>query len=268
MPDKTTEEALVQSLRDELARQAERIAELQSAVQARDEFLSIAAHELRNPMTPLLGQIDVLLALARREGENCPPPIAAGLERLEALIGGYIQRATTLLDISRLTSGMLSLTRQSIDLSELIVNCVRKHRPVLERAGCPVAQHVPSGISAYLDGLAVEQIADNLLSNAAKYGAGAPVEIALSADERIARFSVRDHGIGISPEDQKRIFDRFERAITSRSQSGGFGIGLWVTGRLVQALGGEIRVGSSPGAGSTFEVILPRRPPEASEETE
>jgi signal transduction histidine kinase len=94
------------------------------------------------------------------------------------------------------------------------------------------------------------------------------VEIALSADEAMARFSVRDHGIGISAEDQARIFDRFERTVTARSHSGGFGVGLWIARQLVESLGGNVTVESHPGEGSAFEVTLPRRPPAMGEATE
>ncbi|HJU17146.1 MAG TPA: HAMP domain-containing sensor histidine kinase [Stellaceae bacterium] len=268
MADKSAEEVLVQGLRDELARQARHMADLQLAVKARDEFLAIAAHELRNPMTPILGQIDILLTTARRAGSFCPQPIAAGLERLEQLIDSYIQRATALLDISRITSGKLHVHYRPVELSELILNCVRKHLPTFERAGCSVVQHLQSGVTAHLDALAVEQIVDNLLSNAAKYGAGAPVEIALSCNETTAQFSIRDHGIGISAGDQARIFDRFERVVSARNQSGGFGIGLWISRQLVEALHGDIIVDSRPGEGSTFEVILPRRPDKMSEAME
>ena len=111
-----------------------------------------------------------------------------------------------------------------------------------------------------LDELAVEQIADNLLSNAVKYGAGEPIEVSLVCDGAEARLTVRDHGIGISEQDQARIFDAFERAV-SRREEGGFGIGLWVVRHLVDAMHGEIPVTSGPAEGSTFTVILPLLPP-------
>ncbi|MGC2199933.1 MAG: ATP-binding protein, partial [Stellaceae bacterium] len=104
--------------------------------------------------------------------------------------------------------------------------------------------------------LAVEQIADNLLSNAVKYGAGEPIEVSLVRDGTEAWLTVRDHGIGISEEDQARIFGAIERAVTRREQ-GGFGIGLWYVRQLVDTMRGEIRVNSCPAQGSTFTVILP-----------
>jgi arsenical-resistance protein len=115
---------------------------------------------------------------------------------------------------------------------------------------------IEDNVSGLLDELAVEQIADNLLSNAVKYGAGEPIEVSLFRNGTAARLTVRDHGIGISEEDQTRIFGPFERAVTRR-EHGGFGIGLWVVRQLVDAMRGEVHVASRPAQGSTFAVTLP-----------
>ena len=112
------------------------------------------------------------------------------------------------------------------------------------------------GVSGCWDRLALEQVTENLISNAIKYGAGKPIAISLSSDDGIARLSVRDEGAGISLDDQARIFGRFERAVRQRPH-GGFGIGLWVAQQLVSALHGEIAISSQPGAGSDFIVALP-----------
>jgi len=106
------------------------------------------------------------------------------------------------------------------------------------------------------DPVAAEQVAENLVSNAIKFGAGKPVTIALRSDGRTARLAVRDRGIGISAQDRARIFGRFERAVANREQ-GGFGVGLWLVNRLVVAMGGTVAVESAPGEGSTFTVALP-----------
>ena len=111
------------------------------------------------------------------------------------------------------------------------------------------------------DRLAVEQVVENLLSNALKFGAGQPVTLRLRSDGRSARLDVQDRGIGMSPDQQARIFGRFEQ-IVAQHRGSGFGVGLWVANRLVAAMGGRIAVSSRPGEGSTFTVTLPLSPPD------
>jgi two-component system, OmpR family, sensor kinase len=243
--------------RSPLARQ---VAELIQAVWARDAFIAIAAHELRNPMTPMLGYVEHILSVARRPESKCPATIIAGLERLASQIAEYVKRATTLLDVSRITAGKLRVELSLVDLSAVILRAVQRHRVGAERSGCRLELSIDRQISGLLDELAVEQIADNLLSNAIKYGTGEPIDVSLVNDGAKARLTVRDHGIGISKEDQARIFDAFERAVTRREE-GGFGIGLWVVRHLVDAMRGEIHVTSRPAEGSTFTVDLPLLPP-------
>jgi signal transduction histidine kinase len=235
-----------------------RIAELLDAVRARDEFISTAAHELRNPMTPILFEVERLLADARRLLEPAGR-VVAGLERLERLIEAYLKRAATLLDVSRITSGKLRLDLSEVDLSQLIRQVTAELALVAERAGSPLRLSVQEGVVGTFDRLGVERILDNLLSNAIKYGAGAPIDVALAGDGDAVWLRVRDHGIGIAPEDRARIFARFERVMIDNRQ-GGFGVGLWLVGRLVEVMGGDISVTSRIGEGSTFTVRLPLTP--------
>ena len=230
--------------------------ELAQAVRARDEFIAIAAHELRNPMTPILGYAEYLLAVGQRPESECPEAIIVALERMVGLISEYIKRATTLLDVSRITGGKLCAELSLVEFSGVMRQAVERHRPEAERSGCRLWAKIEDNVSGLLDQLAVEQIADNLLSNAIKYGAGEPIEVSLVRHLARAQLTVRDHGIGISEEDQARIFDAFERAVTRR-EHGGFGIGLWVVRQLVDTMHGEIHVESRPTKGSTFTVILP-----------
>jgi two-component system, OmpR family, sensor kinase len=232
------------------------IAELTQAVRARDEFIAIAAHELRNPMTPILGYVEHILAVSRRSEVDDPQTIVVALERLADLIVEYIKRATTLLDVSRIAAEKLRLELSMVDLSATIRQAVKRHQPAAERSGCRLASSIENDVFGLLDQLAIEQIADNLLSNAVKYGAGEPIAISLVRHAREARLTVRDYGIGISEADQARIFDAFERAVTRR-EHGGFGIGLWVVRRLVDAMQGKIQVTTRPAPGSTFTVTLP-----------
>jgi signal transduction histidine kinase len=237
----------------------EAVRELREAVRARDEFVAIAAHELRNPMTPILMQVDVLMKAAKEPGRCRPEIIIPRLERLEFAVGEFIRRSTTLLDVSRIAAGNLQIELSSFDLSQVV-------REVVARAG-PSARMTRSRIEADLqeqvlgtwDRLAIEQIAENLLSNALKFGAGKPVSVTVRRDEGAVQLVVRDRGIGISKEASARIFQRFERAV-GHSEHGGFGIGLWLANQLVVAMGGTIDVRSRTGEGATFVVNLPMQP--------
>jgi signal transduction histidine kinase len=207
-------------------------------------------------MTPMLGYVEHFLSVGRRPESGCPEVIIVALERQAGLIAEYVKRATTLLDTSRITAGKLRAELSVVDLSSMMRQAVLRHLAGAERSSCHLKLSVEGEISGLLDELAVEQIADNLLSNGIKYGAGEPIEVWLVRHGAAARLTVREHGIGISEEDQARIFDAFERAVTRREQ-GGFGIGLWVVRQLVDARQGEVHVTSRPAERSTFTVILP-----------
>lgn len=232
--------------------------DLRSAVQARDEFLIAAAHELRNPMTPILVGLDALLTAARAGGGPQSAMVPA-IEILKDNVARYIRRAGSLLDVSRLTTGSFQPELTLVDLSALAREVAESAIPVARYHGSRLDIAIQDHVTGTWDRLALEQIVENLLSNAIKYGAGTPVELELSADEAKARLAVRDRGIGISENDKSRIFERFERAVAS-SQHNGFGVGLWLVGRLTAALHGEISVASVPGQGTTFTVTLPLRP--------
>ena len=175
---------------------------LQTAVRARDDFIAIAAHELRNPMTPIVGQVQLLLAAARR-GDD-PPALVTGLERLEFVVRHYVRRATTLLDISRANSGALRLEPATFDLSNLVRETVQGYALLATRARCPLELDVQEGLVGAWDRLAVEQVLDNLLSNALRFGASRAVGIGLAAEEAGVRLTVRDRGVGIAAAEQAR----------------------------------------------------------------
>lgn len=242
---------------DSALRLEQSIAELTEAIRARDEFISIAAHELRNPMQPILGQVERLQILARRSKTPLPPPIVASIEFLHEAVEVFIRRATALLDVNRIVSGALNPQPIAIDISDLVTRLARRHAPEAAKLECRFTVAVEPGLAAYADPLAVGQILDNLVSNAMKYGAGAPIELGLEDHGDKVALIVRDHGPGIPPADRDRIFARFERVVAT-SHHGGFGIGLWVVGQLVAAMHGSITVDSTLGRGSTFTVTLPK----------
>lgn len=230
---------------------------LAAALASREAFLTIAAHELRNPMTPIVGQVQRL----RRqiEAQTCSlEDVGQAVKRIEWLIDLYVKRATTLLDVSRITSGKLRLEITAIDLTDMVRTIAAALEPAAQYTGSSLSVAVEENLIVRADRLALEQIVDNLLLNAIKYGAGKPIEIAAVSAGESFRLEVRDRGIGMSPQDQQRIFEQFERAIAYGSKAG-FGVGLWVVRQLVDAMGGTIRVDSLPAVGTTFTVTLPQQ---------
>ena len=235
--------------------------EAREAVRARDEFLSIASHELKTPLTTLQLQIQ---GLARRLKSVSGDPVFQGLAARVGTSERQVERLTglinNLLDISRITAGRLELDLEPVDLAAVARETAARFRDDLARAGSVLELHADGECPGEWDRLRLEQVVVNLLSNAAKYGAGRPIAIFVDGSETTARFSIRDHGIGIPAEHQGRIFERFERAVSDRHY-GGLGLGLWIVRQIVDAFGGTIEVESKPGEGSTFTVLLPRAVP-------
>ena len=232
------------------------IEELREAVRARDEFVAIAAHELRNPMTPILMQVGGLLAAARDPRRCRPELLAPRLEVLELAVREFVRRSTALLDVSRIATGNVRIELAEVDLTSVVRGVVERAGVAARLARSPLEVDLQEGVVGTWDRLALEQVADNLLSNAIKFGAGKPVSVVLRSDGRRVHLVVRDRGIGIPEEDRARIFARFERAVTRR-EHGGFGIGLWLANQLVTAMGGSIAIESAPSLGTTFTVTLP-----------
>lgn len=235
-----------------------RNAELAEAVAARDSFIAVAAHELRNPMTPMIGQVDLLLN-GMRAGKLAPEQVEQRVERIRQVMEHYLKRATTLLDVSRITSGKLKLDPTPCDLAELVRETVETFAGAARHTGSLIEIDAPASLPGTCDRLALEQVIDNLVSNAIKYGCGQPVAVCVEDQGGDVRIRVRDHGPGISLSDRARIFGRFERAVGRGERHNGFGIGLWVVGQLVEAMGGAVTVNDAQGGGTVFSVTLPRQ---------
>jgi PAS domain S-box-containing protein len=237
--------------------------EAQKAVGLRDAFLQVAAHELRTPITSLQLNAQCLLA-DMRDGRTAPPPERMmpklqGMVRSMSRLGALV---STLLDVARLSSGRLELYPEELDLAEVVRQFAEGFQPEAARAGCALSIRAPDPLITRGDRLRLEQVLGNLLSNAVKYGAGRPVEVELYGSGPGVFLRVRDQGIGIEPAAQARIFERFERAVSGRHY-GGFGMGLWITREIVEAMGGTLSVRSLPGQGATFTVELTRWAEEA-----
>jgi PAS domain S-box-containing protein len=237
------------------------------AIRARDEFLSVASHELRTPIAALHMQIETILRAQRKHAEapHGADPTRAKMEIVERQVGRLSRLINELMDVSRITAGRLRLELEDVDLSEIVRDVVGRHAEEAARAGSPVHLRARAPIHGRWDRSRLEQVVTNLLTNAVKFGAGRPIELSVEARGARARLTIKDHGIGIAPEEVERIFQRYEQAHPSRTY-GGLGLGLYIVRQIVEAHGGTIRVVSQPGAGSTFTVDLPREPARARKE--
>ncbi|MFL5345126.1 MAG: GAF domain-containing protein [Hyalangium sp.] len=233
----------------------------QLAASLRDEFLQVAAHELRTPTTSLTLNVQSLLRAAKETGAVLSPEkLRARLEGVERSAGKLNVLVSELLDISRITSGSLHLAWEEVDLSAVVREVASRFEAQAAQAHAPIHVAADGPLVGRWDRLRLEQIVTNLLSNALKYGAGHPVAVDTRVIGAHAQLTVRDEGIGIAPEALPRIFGRFERAVSERHY-GGLGLGLYITRQIVVALGGTVHVESLPGQGATFTVELPLSPP-------
>jgi signal transduction histidine kinase len=246
------EEALWEAEREKL-----RLGALEQAaraqVAARDEFLSVASHELYTPLTSLQ-----LAAQSLKKLEVRGPASERALVLVERQVRRLTELVSSLLDVSRIQSGRLSLSLASCDLAELARGVCERFADEAVRAGSELTLEAPSPVvGRYWDRSHLDQVLTNLLSNALKFGAGEPigVRVALDGPGR-AKLTVRDCGIGIPAEKLPRIFQRFERAAPARSY-GGLGLGLYIVHAIVEAHGGTVEVTSELGEGTTLTVTLP-----------
>ncbi|HEU4322214.1 MAG TPA: GAF domain-containing protein [Roseiflexaceae bacterium] len=233
----------------------------QEAVQVRDTFFSVAAHELKTPLTSLLGQAQLMQRRTLREASLCERDsrslavVIEQAQRLNAMI-------LAMLDSSRLEQGRLSIDPQPLDLGALVQRIAEETRPMLDRHSINV-EECDRPLVVIGDGLRLEQVLQNLIGNAIKYSpSGGPVTVRLERSGDHARVSVSDRGIGIPAAAIPQLFQRFYRANNADSfHISGMGIGLYVVREIVTLHGGDLAVESREGQGSTFRFSLPLAPP-------
>jgi signal transduction histidine kinase len=230
----------------------------QKAIQVRDEFLSVASHELKTPITAMKLQMQLRKRSLAKFGAQffSSDKIKQIADEDEKQMDRLVRLVDDMLDISRLQSGRLSLRKELVDLGELVKEVVPRFQAQLQNAGNQIQIVVRGHVTGYWDRTRIEQMFINLLTNAIKYGCQKPICIAIRAEGQKVSLSVIDNGVGIAPEDQDRIFKQFERAGNLRVASG-LGLGLYIAQKIAQAHGGLIRVESHLGSGSIFTIELP-----------
>lgn len=231
----------------------------QIEVKARDEFLSIASHELKTPLTSVVLQLQTALnnisnvSLANFSVENLLKMLKSAEQQSRRLT----KMINDLLNVSLITTGRLELEREEVNLTQVVKEVVDRFSERLEKEQYSLKLQIPEKpIVGRWDKVRVEQVITNLVSNAIKYGRGKPIEVSVSKNGSFAKLIVKDEGIGIPKEHQQRIFGRFQRAV-SAAEYKGLGIGLYITHQIVKAHGGKVKISSKAGKGSTFVVELP-----------
>jgi PAS domain S-box-containing protein len=241
----------------------------QAAIQARNEFLSIASHELKTPLTPLKIQAQALARALNTSPvqELYPDKIKRMLHMFDRQLGRLSSLVEDLLDISKINMGRINLTVERFDLLDLVTDILERFSEQFHSSKCEVSIECEGKIYVEWDKFRIEQVIVNLLTNSIKYGSGKPVKLSIVREKDLVKIRVRDFGIGIAKEDQVRIFECFERAV-SGNHFGGLGLGLYIVTQILTAHGGKIQVESELGNGATFIVELPivsLRPPESNQ---
>lgn len=234
--------------------------ELERSLKMRDDFMSTVAHELRTPLNTLFIESQLRRMLLDKGDMN-----AFGEDQLRRMVArdtrqiqSMIRLIDDMVDVSRIRSGKLSIQPADTDVSQLLKQIVSDMSHRAENAGCTISLTTPDLVIGRWDEFRLEQVIVNLLTNALRYGRGKPVEVTLKVGAGYAEVTVLDHGVGIAPADQIRIFEPFERA-GSNDVRDGLGLGLYIARQLAEAHDGSLDVESLLGEGALFKIKLPFR---------
>jgi signal transduction histidine kinase len=232
--------------------------ELEQAVRMRDDFMSIVAHEVRTPLNGLILETQLRKMHLARDNASAftLDKMHAMVDRDERQIKSLIRLIEDMLDVSRIRTGKLSIRSTRFDLVQLVSNLLQNFAPQVDAAECSVAFTAEQPVVGNWDEFRIEQVISNLLTNALRYGGKSRIDVRVYSHEGQARVEVQDRGIGISEENQKRIFQQFER-VSAKTVVAGLGLGLFISEQIVAAHGGSIAVESKINEGALFRVCLP-----------
>ncbi len=234
------------------------ITERVEAIRTRDDFISIASHELKTPLQSLTLQNQMRKRNLQKGMFDLFIP--SNLDRMIDSDLKHLSRINRLiddmLDITRIREGNLTFIQQKMEFCSFSKDVVERFRPQTDAVGSVLSLRLCEATIVEIDSYRIEQVIVNLLSNAMKYGAGRPIHVEIEKKASTIQLMVHDHGPGIRPEDRGRIFERFERAISAREVSG-LGLGLYISKQIMEQNQGSIRVNSEIGKGSTFIMELP-----------
>lgn len=231
----------------------------QKAIEVRDEFLSIASHELRTPLTPLKMQIQsVARQIKNDQGSTLTPErLIKMVETSDRQISRLSVLIDDLLDVTRISSGKLSLNKEFFSMKEMVIDVVGQYAHQFKHTQSVVEVVIEDDMVGFWDKVRIEQVIINLLTNAAKYAPKQPILTAVTTHGDVVKVQVTDKGPGIAEDNHERIFKRFER-VSDKQNIGGLGLGLYICKQIVEAHHGKIYVESIPGKGATFTVELPK----------
>lgn len=232
--------------------------ELRSSIAQRDEFMSVASHELKSPITALLLQLQILERLLLTIGTQVESKIVTTLQGATNAAKSLAALVNELLDVTRIRTGQLTFQFEEFDLVAAISDAVNVFRELAHEKGSTLIFVTPQPIVIKGDRMRLAQVLSNLIANAIKYGKGKPIEVEVTEDLSMGEVSicVKDYGVGISLDMQKKIFRRYRR-VSADTKTQGLGLGLYIVGKILLAHGGTIAVSSSPGKGSIFTAKLP-----------
>lgn len=227
------------------------------AIQVRDEFLSIASHELKTPLTPLKLQLQLLARQIKQEPEALTDvKLDKIMKNSDKQLNRLSKLIDDLLDVSRISAGKLKLDLEEVNLQDILKEILVQYGHQLQSNHEKVELEADVPVYCKVDPLRIEQVLINLLTNAVKYAPMKTIRISLVKEKNCAKICVKDQGPGISKEHHERIFRRFER-VKATDNIGGLGLGLYISRQIIEAHNGKIYVESEPGAGSNFIIELP-----------